>query len=192
MNPICAHECDANDHEVNNTETFEDVLLFDDNDILEATSSVTIDQSANSSVTAPKMTRNPSRFWYYDQVDDDSECLPGEIVTSGKRSRVPSRKFQQFLSGEAITGAHLDIEAEIDSEIPDEDLRFMHYEWPNYVDPTTSARDIVVSRLQRCKQIVKHIKLHKEPFDEIRKKLASRADWEYHEALAEYKQAFAL
>jgi hypothetical protein len=195
MEPISAtgsQEYDGNDDIM-----LEEAVSLNPSDVVEASNVPDHETTSEKHTARSSARRKTSKYWYYEVVEDESEQTPGEnqvssvSSVSGKRTKVPSQLFQQFLSGEVVTGAHLDVANESDDAIiAADELDFMRTQWPQYSTNTLSARNVVIERLGRCKEIVKHIKLHQGPrraFDDIRKKLADTAEIEYQVQLKQFR-----
>ena len=192
MDPIHIDDCKNYDNQ--DAETLEDATALDKDAVSAA---LTAEQESMATTSSHTKTKESRKFWYYEDVEDVSERSPGEESNvPAKRTRIPSKLLQQFLSGEAVTGSHLDVADEPDSSLlTDHELGFLKEQWPDIENATVNARDAIVRRFERCREIVKYVKHHNEPkrhLEACRKKIDKKAQWEFASAMRDYDEAVSL
>ena len=106
--------------------------------------------------------KKAGKFWYYKEVtNNDTRTLTGATPDPGKRTKIPSKRFQQYLTGQALAGAYLDIQNE-DSKSDDlnSSLSQLLSAMPTSTEnpPEIETANLIMNRLNRCREIVKYMK----------------------------------
>jgi len=106
-------------------------------------------------IIQPTSKRNSTnRFWYYaDEEEVATDVLPTQ------RSRVPSTRMAQYLQYLHDSGARDDANDEDHVASDSNDGLLLQSLWPNVtVNPNTDVRSQIVELVDRCRQVVKHVK----------------------------------